>query len=113
MKHDYNGTASADTIQTNFIGFVQSHEFGGSGFVEKVVVEQTTNSDAEWNVQLDGSNIFSSTQSVTVSDAPETFSPDQNRHVAGPSARLQLDVTASAGAADTLRLGVLIDDHRE
>lgn len=113
MKHDYNDEVAADTIATTNIGFVQAHEFGGSSFIDKVVVEQTTNADAEWNILADGSSIFASTQSVAASDAPETFVPDQNRNIAGPSAQLEMDVTASAAAADTLNVGVLIDDNKD
>lgn len=110
MQSDYNADVTANTVQTHHIGFVQVHEYEGTSFVEKVVAEQTGNSDAEFNVLIDGSAIFSATQSVSVSDAPETLHPTQNRYAAGPSARLELDVTASASFSDQLRVGVLIDE---
>lgn len=110
MKHDYNHEVTANTVQTHHVGFVQVHRFGGRGFVRSVVVEQTNNADAEFNVNVDGSAVFGSTQSVAAGDTPETLYPDQNRYFTGPSVAVQLDVTASASFADQLRVGVLISD---
>lgn len=116
MKASYGnvggGGTDAATIATTTIGFLQIQKFGGSGFVEAVVVEQSNNADAEWNILVDGSNIFAATQSVASADAPEEFVPDQNRQFTG-SADLQVDVTASAGnAADQLFVDVLVSDER-
>jgi hypothetical protein len=111
MKHDYNTTASADTIQTSHIGFIQVHKYGGHVEVVEIVAEQESNADAEWNVLVDGSNVFSSTQSVTSGDVSETFTPDQNRIASGASMAVELDVTGSAGAADDLRVDVLVDSQ--
>jgi hypothetical protein len=111
MKHDYNTTASADTIQTNHIGFVQVHKYGGHVEVVEIVAEQENNADAEWNVLVDGSNVFAASQSVASADAPETFTPDQNRIASGASMAVELDVTASAGAADNLLVDVLVDSQ--
>lgn len=112
MKHDYNTAVTANTVQTHHIGFVQAHEFGGVGFIEKVVAEQVDNSDAEWNVLVDGSAVFTSTQSVAVSDAAEEFIPDNDpsRYIQGGTADVALDVTASASFADELRVGVLVEN---
>lgn len=109
MRQDYNREITAGSVQTHHIGFVQAHRFGGSSAVKLVVVEQENNNDAEWNVLADGSAVFSSTQSVASADSPETFVPDQNQHFTGADAELQLDVTSSAGAADQLRVGVLVE----
>lgn len=113
MKGDYNADVTANSVQTHHMGFVQLHEFGGTAFVEKIVAEQTNRQDAQFNVNIDGSALFSSTQSVASSDTPETLVPDQNRHAAGENVRLEVDVTASASFADQLRVGVLINDGRE
>lgn len=113
MKMDYNQEVTADSVQTHWLGFVQFHEFGGTALVEKVIVEQENNSDAEWNINANGSAIFSSTQSVASGDTPETFVPDQNRELTGANSELQFDVTASASFADQIRVGVLLTDNVE
>lgn len=111
MKHDYNGSVDATTIATTTIGFAQAQEFGGTGFVHKVVAEQEGANDAEFNVNVDGNAVFSSTQSVASADTPETFVPDQNRHYTGPSVQVEIDVTASSGTSGNLIVGVLTDDQ--
>lgn len=113
MKHDYNGSAAADSIATTTIGFAQAQEFGGSGFIDRVVVQQESDSDAEWNVLVDGSNIFASTQSVASSDTSEEFIPDQNRNYTGAVVDIDVDVTASSTTSGNLIVGVLTDDGRE
>jgi len=115
MKQSYGnvggGGTDAASIATSTIGFLQIHKFGGSGFVEAVVVEQESAADAEFNVLVDGSNIFAASQSVASADAPEEFVPDQNRHFTG-SAALELDVTASSGTAGNMLVDVLVSDER-
>lgn len=115
MKQSYGnvggGGTDATSIATTTIGFLQIQKFGGSGFVEAVVVEQESAADAEWNIIVDGSNIFASTQSVASADAPEEFVPGQNRNFAG-SAALELDVTASSGTSGNLLVDVLVSDER-
>lgn len=111
MKQDYNATGlDVQSTGTQLIGFVQTHEYGGSGFVEKVVAQIEDNTNPEFNVNIDGSAIFSSTQSLAAANTPETFVPDQNRHFTGPSVAVQLDVTTSASAANNMDIGVLVDD---
>jgi hypothetical protein len=110
MKNDYNTTSSAGTVQTNHIGFIQVHKFGGHVEVVEIVAEQENNADAEWNVLVDGSNVFAASQSVASADAPETFTPDQNRIASGASMAVELDVTASSGTAGNLHVGVGVEE---
>lgn len=113
MKHDYNATAiAADTIATTGFGFIAvQNNWGGTVRIDEVVVEQTDAADAEFNVLVDGSNLFSSTQSVASSDTPESLTPDQNRTTASALVDLSLDVTASSGTGTSeLFANVLVDD---
>lgn len=116
MKASYGnvgaGGQSAQTIATHDLGFLQIHKFGGSGYVEEVIVEQEGAQDAEWNIIVDGSNLFSSTQSVASADAPETFVPDQNRYFTG-SAKAELDITASSGTSGNILASLLVTDNAE
>lgn len=114
MKHDYNTPGSVDAIATksSHMGFVQAHEFGGTGFVEKVVVRADDNTNPSFNIVIDGSTLFSTDQTLTAADTPETFVPDQNRHFTGPSVQVLFSVTASASTNNDMECGVLVDDQR-
>jgi|APHM01.1.fsa_nt_gi hypothetical protein len=80
--------------------------------VSNVVVEQTNAADANWNIQINGDDLFSAEQSVASGDTPENFVPDQNRHVADETATVSVDVS-SAGSAGDLNVFVVFEDHRE
>jgi len=112
--HDYHAEVDAATAGRSVISFLGVHKFGSSVTVEEVTVEQTNNADADFNVELDGSDTFSAEQSVSAADSAETLTPDQNRHAAGDAVDLAVDVsTAAANAADQLLVTVTVDDGKE
>jgi hypothetical protein len=99
---------AADDVATTALGAILSHKYGSSVEVVEVVVEQTNNADAEFNLQVDGNNAFSAEQSVAQADTLESFIPDQNEFSAD-NVLLELDVSNGAGnAADVLNGGVRV-----
>lgn len=111
MQHDYTGDVPADAINTVPIGAIQVAQGFSSGVtIRRVVAFQEGDSDAEWNVRVAGSDIFSSTQSVSSQDTAETFQPDQNTEPTGSNDAVEVDVTASSGTSGQLAVGVLVDD---
>lgn len=98
---------AADSAATTALGAILSHKEGGSIEVVELVVEQTTNADAEFNLQVDGNDAFSSEQSVDTADTLESFVPDQNEFAAD-NVLLELDVSNAAAAADLLNGGVRV-----
>lgn len=114
MKNDYNRTGvDATTRGTALIGFVQAHKYGGSVFVEEIMVEEVGGQGGFFNVQLDGRQIFSNTQSVTTGTTPETFEPDQNRHATGDNLALDFEVVNQESASETYNVGVLLSTGDE
>lgn len=109
MRADYGRSVTANTVDTHHVGFVQIHKYGGRVEAIEVVAEQESNSDAEFNVLLAGSALFSATQSVAAADTPEVLVPDQNEYASGASMAVELDVTASAANADQLHVDVLLE----
>lgn len=110
MIQDYTET-EIDVTSTGAVplGFVQAHKYGGSVRAVEVVAESTVD-DAEWNVELDGNDLFGSDASVAASGEAETFTPDQNRSASGDTVSLAVDVnTATSGSAGTMDIGVALD----
>lgn len=105
---------AADAVATTTIDLLQAYKYGGGVTVLAVVVEQTNNADAEFNVELEGNDLFAAEQSVAAADTPEEFIPDQNRDAHDDTGvRLAVDVsTAAAAAGDELNISVLWDDGR-
>lgn len=104
----------ADVVGITPIDLLQAYKFEGSVTVLAVVVQQTNNADAEWNVELDGNDLFSAEQSVAAADTPEEFIPDQSQDAHDDvGVRIDVDVsTGAANAADSLGVSVLWDDGR-
>lgn len=112
MKQDYNREGiDATSRQTTTIGFVQTHKFGGTSRVEALIVEEEGGQASEWNVQLDGSDLFAQTQSVTTGTTPEEFIPDQNQYTASDTAQLEFVTTNQESNSETLDVGVLVDNN--
>lgn len=99
------GEIAADVATVTSLGVFLSHEADSTIEVIEVAVEQTTNADAEFNIKLDGANLFSTAQSVTAGDTLETFIPDQNKH--STAGGLAVEVS-STGSADVLNGGIRI-----
>jgi|APHM01.1.fsa_nt_gi hypothetical protein len=99
---------AADSVATVALGTMLSHKEGGSIEVVEVVVEQTNNADAEFNLQVGGNDAFSNEQSVAAADTLESFTPDQNEF-ASDNVLLEIDVSnAAANAGDVLNGGVRV-----
>lgn len=112
--HDYHTEVDAASTGRSVISFLGVHKFGSSVTVEEVTAEQTNNADADFNVELDGSDVFSGEQSVSAADTAETLTPDQNRHAAGDTPDLAVDVSsAAANAADQLLVTVTVSDGKD
>lgn len=94
------------------MGFALEHRFGGSGFVEEVVVRVDDNTSPSFNVLVNGNTLFSNDQVLAAADTPETFVPDQNRHYSGPSVEVLFSVTGSASVANQINATVLVDDGK-
>lgn len=108
IRQDYTEQGiDGSATGTTELGPVQIHRFGGSVFAKLVACQQNDAADAEWNVNLDGNAIFSTTQSVSASNQFETFVPDQNRNASGAAPSLEFEVT-TAGTS-TLIAGVLLE----
>ncbi|MDX1747918.1 MAG: hypothetical protein R3324_18445 [Halobacteriales archaeon] len=114
MRHTSNLTGfQADPAGLTTIELLQAYQYEGSVTVLAVVVEQETNTDAEWNIELAGNDLFAAEQSVAVADTPERFIPDQNQDAHDDVAvRLALDLSTPAGNKDDLNVSVLWDDGR-
>lgn len=107
MRHDYNAIGvSATALGTTHIGFVAAHKFGGSVFVEEVIVEEDGGNSGLWNVQLGGRELFSQTQSVATGTTPETFVPDQNRYATGDNLELIFDRANQESGSQTYNVAV-------
>jgi hypothetical protein len=104
----------ADAVATETVDLIQAHKHGGSVTALAVVVEQTGSADAEFNVELDGEDLFAAEQSVAAANTPEEFIPEQNRDAHDDEAvELAVDVSsAAAGAGEELNVSVLWDDGR-
>lgn len=122
MKHDYNTlTSSVDssTIGTTArFGFIEAHEPGGSGLVDRVNIISSGGTGqagpkASFQVFVDGSALFSNDIRHTASGGTvQTFIPDQNEHFTGVADTL-FSVAASASAAASAAAHLLVDDGRE
>jgi len=118
MKHDYNLQSPVQvetTGNTGRFGFIQTHLFGGSGFVEQLVIKSSEgpNGDASVQAFVDQSALFSNPITTGASSGvPETFVPDQNRHFAGPSVEAMFSVITSASASASMVAGLLVDDRK-
>jgi hypothetical protein len=110
MKQDYNASADVSDGSNKHIGFIQTHEYGGSGHVEKVVLQLDDNTNPSLNVQVDGSALFTSPVTLAAANTPETFIPNQNRSYTGPSVEALVSVRTSASATNNLDVGLLVDD---
>lgn len=111
MQHDYTGDVPADTINTVPVGHILvALDFSSGAEIRRVAARQEGANDAEWNINVGGNAIFSSTQSVSTSDNTETFTPDQNTAIAASGDAIEVDVTASSGTGGQLAVGVLLDD---
>lgn len=112
MQHDYSGDVPADTINTVPIGAIQvARGFSSGATIRRVVARQEGANDAEWNINVAGNAIFSSTQSVASADTTETFQPDQNTSITASADAIEVDVTASSGTSGRLAVGLLVDDR--
>jgi hypothetical protein len=114
-KHDYNATGvAADSTGVTHVSFVGAHLYGSSATVEQVIAEQSGAADADFNVELDGNDVFSNEQSLDAADTPEELTPDQNKNAAGSPLELAVDVSSASGTADsTLDVTVVVDDGKE
>lgn len=100
---------SADDTNTDPIGFVGEQHPGKTVRVVAVIAEQTSNADAEWNIQVGGNDLFNSEQSVSSADTPELFAPDQNRYVGNDTDKIEIDKSSAAAAADNLNITVVTE----
>jgi len=99
FANNIDATAPAGTRTR--LGYVQIHRFGGSIEVVEVVARQTLASDAYWNIELNGNNIFSTSQSVATSGKPQLFYPDQNRYAAASALPIDFVMKASSNTANS------------
>lgn len=104
----------ADAVATETVDLIQAHKHGGGVTALAVVVEQTNNADTEFNIELEGEDLFAAEQSVAAADTPEEFVPEQNRDAHDDEVvELTVDVSSAAAAAgDELNVSVLWDDGR-
>lgn len=103
---------AADDTNTSRIGNIAEAFPEATVEVVAVIVEQTSNADADWNIELGGSAVFSSEQSVSSSDTPELFHPDQNEFSATSTDNIDINKSNAASAADSLHVTVVTDDGR-
>jgi len=102
-----DATASAGTEYP--LGFIQVHRYGGSIEVVEVVAQQRGASDAYWNITVGGNNIFSTSQTVTASNRPQIFYPDQNKYAAASALLVSLVMkSSSATSGSKLDVSVLV-----
>jgi hypothetical protein len=102
---------SADAVATEAVDLLQAYKHGGAVTVLSVVVEQTGAADTDWNIELDGNDLFAAEQSVGAADTPEEFIPDQNREAHDDTAvPLALDVSGAGTGGTELNVSILWDD---
>ena len=109
--HEETGIA-ADNTDTDRIGVAGEAFPEASVEIVTVLVEQTSNSDAEWNIELNGNAVFSSEQTVSAADTVERFTPDQNRYTSDETAAIEINKSNAAASADSLNVTVVTDDGR-
>jgi len=106
--HGIDATQSSGTKTK--LGFVMIHRYGGSVRAVEVAVEQKLAKDAYWNITLGGNNLFSASQSVTVSGRAEIFYPDQNRFAAASALPVEFVMKASSNTANsTIDVSLLVE----
>lgn len=108
MIQDYNATRTVTDRGSSHVGFIQAHQYDGHVFVERVVAEAVSDKPISFNVSLDGNDLFSAAQTVTTTDTPQTFSPDQNRYSSSDTAELRVQNTTQATGSGTLNVGVAV-----
>lgn len=107
MKQEYETTVPADDASVSELALPTSHLPGGNATIQRIVAEQETNADCEYNVLNGGSYVLSANQAISSSDTLEEATPDQNKHYSGLT-KLEVEVT-SAGSADNLHVSVEVD----
>lgn len=101
----------ADAVARTTIDLLQGYKDGGGVTAHAVVVEQVGAADAEWNIELDGNDLFDAEQSVAAADTPEEFIPNQNRDAHDDVAvEVAVDVSLAGAGGSTLIVNVLWDD---
>jgi hypothetical protein len=103
---------AADNTNTDELGHIAEAFPEATVEVIAVIAEQTSNADAEWNIEVEGTAVFSSEQSVSSSDTPELFVPDQNEFSATETDQLNINKSSQASASDSLHVTVVTDDGR-
>lgn len=104
--NDYNNEHTVTSRGAKHHAFVQAHKYKGKVFVEEVVAEMEGDKPISFNVTLDGNNLFSAAQTVTTTDTPQSFTPDQNRYASGDTTQLKVNNTTQATGSGTLNVGV-------
>jgi hypothetical protein len=109
--HERNGIAADDT-DSEVIGHVAETFPEATAEIVALVVEQTSNSDGQWNVEVGGDALFSQEQGVSAADTPERFVPDQNQQEALETAQIVLNKSGAAAASDNYTVTVITNDGR-
>ena len=110
-RHDVVTTVDAATVARTVVGYIQAYKFGGSVRAVSVAADQENADDADWNVELDGSDLFSAEQSVAATDTAEQFQPDQSLDAHDTvGIELAIDVSASSATAGDLNIGFLWEE---
>ena len=112
-KHDVlaaelDATAEARTV----VGYIQAYKHDGSVRAVSVAGDQEGADDAQWNVELDGTDLFAAEQSVAATNTAEQFQPDQNQDAHDTvGIEVAVDVsTSSATGGSVLNLGLLWEE---
>jgi hypothetical protein len=92
-------------------GFAAAAFPGSTLELVNVTAEQTTNADADWNIEVGGDDAFSTEQSVAASGTPEQFVPDQNQYDSDDTSTIAVDVS-SAGTGGELSFTLVFEDGR-
>lgn len=113
IQQDYSVTITSGitTSTGNNLGPVNIHRFGGAVYAKLVAAKEEnplTQSTTAFQVALDGSDLFATSQTITAgANTFETFTPDQNRHASGANVDLTADIVVAG--ASTYVLGVLLE----
>lgn len=116
-RYIHENTVGADAVATTHVGFAAEAFPSHVSKAVAVVVEQVGGADAQWNVLLDGKNLFDAGGGVNVNAAntPELFVPNAgnraNLITANENAPIEVEIK-TAGTGD-LHVTVLTDDNRE
>jgi len=107
--HEKTGIA-ADSAGRTVIGHLGELRPGSSLSGVKavrVVVEQTGAADADFNIELGGSDLFNAEQSVDAADTAEGLTPDQNKYASDETDQIAVDVSSAGSGGSELHITVV------